>query len=88
MTTKELHAAIKRGDYNSKLSLQKSGRTEYQADCNRLEAKFRADAIASVGLQDHPKAEAIIDYCWQEGHASGYSEVANMLETMTDLFQP
>ncbi len=42
---------------------------------SELEAKFKVDVLAEYGLTGHPKANAVFELAWDEGHSSGYSEV-------------
>ena len=50
--------------------------------------KFKADALAAVGLDGHPKADAAFDKAWSEGHAFGYNEVFKELRELADLILP
>ena len=45
------------------------------------------DMLEDVGLLNHPKANKIWSYAWEQGHSSGYSEVYNVLLDLTELFK-
>jgi hypothetical protein len=57
----------------------------YRAETRRLDAEFKADALAEVGLTGHPKADAAYSLAWEYGHAAGLSEVMNYLPELADL---
>lgn len=48
-------------------------------------AKFKADALAEVGLSGVAGAEKVFSMAWGMGHASGYSEVLNHLYDLADI---
>lgn len=60
---------------------------EHHIETNRLEAMFEEDALKDVGLENHPKKNAIFGYAWEKGHSSGHSEVYNELTDLVELFK-
>ena len=50
-----------------------------------LETQFSIDALADVGLTDHPKADKCFSFAWEHGHSSGYHEVYYWLEEIAEL---
>lgn len=61
-------------------------RKAYDEEDYRLEQEFKKNALEEVGLTNHPKADKIYAYAWQEGHSSGFSEVFNTLLELSELF--
>lgn len=59
----------------------------YAAEQRRLDAQFTMDAVAEVGLKDHPKAAQIFEKAWSSHHAYGYLEVFQELEELAELFR-
>lgn len=60
-------------------------RAVYNAESCRLNAKFEEDALAEVGLANHPKKSLIFSRAYADGHAYGYSEVFNKLQDLADF---
>jgi len=58
----------------------------YNAEIGRLREEFKHDALDEFGLLNHPKADKIFAYAWEQGHSAGYSEVYNYLSELSDLF--
>jgi hypothetical protein len=56
---------------------------KYHQEERRIREEFKRDALKDTGFADHPRADKIFDYCWDRGHANGYSEVHSELD---DLF--
>ncbi len=63
------------------------GREAYRVDQNRLEDKFRQDALADAGLTNHPKASKFYSFAWEHGHSGGLSEVLYWLREVADLVE-
>lgn len=57
----------------------------YIQDVYRLQMVFKKDALEHVGLSKHPKVEKIWIFAWEHGHSSGYDDVLNWLEELSDL---
>lgn len=47
----------------------------YRRQQNRLDDQFMTDAIAEVGLADHPLGERAYDLAYRRGHSGGHSEI-------------
>jgi hypothetical protein len=69
------------------------GKEQYGKACNEYRRQerekleeFKKLAIYDVGLEDHPNADHIYSYAWQEGHASGLYEVYQILSEISKLF--
>lgn len=58
----------------------------WREESNKLAELFKGDAIESVGLTNHPKAQACWDIAWDERHSSGRGEVLDFLEILSTLF--
>lgn len=62
-----------------------AARRAYNRDVDRLEAVFRQDLLAELGVTDHPKASVLWAKAWERGHSGGYSEVLSVAEDLVDL---
>lgn len=47
--------------------------------------RFKKDLLEELGVNDHPKADALFSKAWDKGHSSGYSEVYNAALDLVDL---
>lgn len=63
----------------------RAAQVEYGAETGRLEAQFRADLEEEFGMKDHPKANKLYWYAYQQGHGSGYSDVYLYYSDFVDL---
>jgi hypothetical protein len=63
----------------------KEQRRAYGAEVSRLEAEFKRDLFEEHGVTGNPKAGLCFGIAWDNGHASGYSEVASYFDTHVDL---
>lgn len=59
----------------------------YANESARLNEEFKKNALEAVGLTQHPKADKIYGYAWEEGHSAGFSEVFSVLQDMAYLFK-
>ena len=69
------------------IEVWKKARSDWEAEENRLFKGFKADALAEVGLTNHPKADKAYGLAWENGHASGLSEVYNHLMRYAELLK-
>jgi hypothetical protein len=60
---------------------------KYHAEQARLDTLFKQDALAEVGLTNHPKADKAYGLAWENGHSSGLSEVYNHLLDYAELLK-
>lgn len=52
-----------------------------------LHNKFREDLITEFGTRDNPYENAIFSHAWENGHASGHIEVANIYMELAEDFK-
>jgi len=57
----------------------------YERELAERMEEFTKDALAEVGLTDHPKAAKVFVLAWDQGHAGGYHEVFEKLEDLAEL---
>ena len=57
----------------------------YRAEDNRLFNQFKEDVLEENGLTNHPKAMKVFALAWEEGHSSGYENVAYYVDKYADL---
>ena len=65
----------------------KEAMRNYRDDHNRLQNLFRYVAIVDCGLKDNPKADKAYSMAWDRGHSSGYYEVLQNLEDLSELIK-
>jgi|SRR6185295_6894010 len=70
-----------RGDYNTKLPYERHSKNfevyvAYNEDQARLCKQFKLDLEVEHGVIGNPKADKLFEIAWEQGHSSGYSEVA------------
>lgn len=63
----------------------KAERKIYNNEDARIYNEFRAEVLEENGLTNHPKADKVMSMAWEDGHSSGYEEVANYVEKYADL---
>jgi hypothetical protein len=63
----------------------KQARLAYGQETQRLTQKFYADIKADLGIENHPKADKLIAYAWEQSHSSGFEEVYNTACELVDL---
>lgn len=64
---------------------RKAFRRLYHEAASKLREKFKMDALAEVGLANHPRRDKAFDLAWDRGHAYGYREVYQNLEELAQL---
>lgn len=57
----------------------------YRQEDQRLYAAFREEVLEENGILNHPKADKVFSMAWEDGHSSGYDEVACYVDKYTDL---
>lgn len=86
----DIHQKVINGDYDNKLAYAPKKENEvtwqsYRTEEGRLYNQFKADALESVGLTDHPQSEKVWRKAWEDGHSSGYYEVLIQLEELAGM---
>lgn len=51
------------------------------------EHKFKHDALAALGLLEHPKRDTLYALAYEHGHANGYSEIYYYMESLSELLK-
>lgn len=59
-------------------------RTRRQAE---LDAEFKRDVLARIGLADHPKADVLYALAYQRGHSHGHHDVLSEAEDLAELLR-
>jgi hypothetical protein len=70
-----------------KVAEHRAVRQAYLEDENRLERQFHDDLLEALGVADHPKADKLYQIAWDQGHASGYTEVMNAANELVELLR-
>lgn len=84
----ELQAAIEeREAYRAALDANIAARAAYNSEENRLHAQFRADLEVEYEVVGHPKADKLFAMAWEEGHSSGFAEVALRYDELVGLIK-
>lgn len=72
--------------YESILPTYRELRDNWRAKDSELHSQFKKDALEEVGLTNHPKADKIYAFAYEEGHSCGLNEVWNYLQNLAELF--
>jgi hypothetical protein len=59
----------------------------YNEQVRDVTERFKQACFKELGIQDHPKKEKAFEIAWDYGHSSGYYEVYNYLETISELLK-
>jgi len=62
-----------------------AARQAYNEETAALTSKLKADLEAEHGLVGHPKADKVWAKAWEDGHSSGYGEVASIYDDLAEL---
>ncbi len=54
---------------------------------HELEDAFKKDALEELGLSNHPHADRIYAFAWENGHSSGLQEVWSCLQELKNLLE-
>ncbi len=74
-------------EYDKQMVTHREAVKAYHIEEGRLMDQFRKDAIEEAGLTGHPKADKAFALAWQEGHASGLSDVMTHLYELAELLK-
>jgi hypothetical protein len=92
MSDKTTYERIQAGEFENPVPF-KSGATAEERRIRRsaeqeMTDKFRKVLEEDNGLSDHPKRDVLWRLAWDEGHSSGYAEVAIYYERFAELLKP
>lgn len=79
--TEALHA------YESAAERHRAAEADRSRRQSELDAEFRCDVLAAIGLADHPKAGLLYQMAYQRGHSGGYREVLSEAEDLAELLR-
>lgn len=48
---------------------------------------FKKDVLEAYGVEDHPKAQRTFEIAWSHGHSSGYHEVLDWFDELSELLK-
>jgi hypothetical protein len=85
-----MYDRINAGEYSHKLpySSPRENREAFQVyrdEYRRLEEQFKADALAELGLTNHPKAELLFTMARANSSGEGYRAVYEEMEELSEL---
>jgi hypothetical protein len=92
----DIRQKIEAGEYETKLpwpseedgrEIRQAKRKACREDMSRLREVFKADLFLEYGLDQHPMREKVWSKAWDDGHASGYSEVVSHFEDLLPLLE-
>lgn len=72
--------------FDTNIVIYRGEKTIYDIHTNQLMDDFQRDCLEDVGLTNHPKANEIFWYAWENWHSYGFSEVYDNLIDMSYLF--
>lgn len=77
---------ISKGYYSPATTTQLRTRLQYNVELERLEQTvFKIDALVTLGIENHPKADRAWKMAWDRGHASGLVDVYLELKELCEL---
>lgn len=65
----------------------KNARSAFNIDQQKLIAEFQSDLEEEFMVVGNPKADKLFGLAWQNGHASGFSDVYNQYDDMVELIK-
>ena len=85
-----MYDRITAGEYNHKLPYSspredREACAAYRTESTRLRNQFQIDAMAELGLTNHPKAERLFEIAWDNRHSEGYRGVYEEMEELSEL---
>jgi len=100
MTLDDLRNKVENAEFESKLPYPESPkdkseeantlRRAWKEDSRQLEQQFRDELFhifQTEGGATERAAKVAVDFCWEEGHAFGYSEVLTYADQILDIFE-
>jgi hypothetical protein len=75
------------GDYEDAKEAVTAQRRAWEDGQTEAEQWFKTELARALRLEGHPKFDALYRIAWQEGHSSGFSEVANYADTLAELLR-
>lgn len=77
---------IAKGYYSPATTTQIRTQLQYNVELERLEQTvFKIDALVTLGIFDHPKADRAWKMAWDRGHSSGLEEIYQELKELCEL---
>lgn len=83
---------IKNGSYNTKYPKDIKDKEErriamqaYREECSRKDMVFKEDLETEFGTTDYSKKDAVFRKAWEDGHASGLTEVYYEYSELVEL---
>lgn len=73
-------------DPETEIAFNKAMRA-YRDDQAAMFQLFKFAALTDCGIADHPKADRAFSMAWDRGHSSGYYEVLQNLEDLSQLLK-
>jgi hypothetical protein len=84
-----VYEKVLRGNYTANIHYDASGVVcyAYQNDQNRLNTLFKLDLETEHGVTDNTKRDRLFALAYEEGHSSGYAEVALVYGRLVELIK-
>ena len=76
-----------RAEYAAAEQAWMQNRTAHPKSEREAERRFAADLLTYHGLPDNDFTQSLYGIAWREGHANGYSEVANCFADLAELYE-
>jgi len=72
--------------YKSLMAKYKEDMKKWREDCNKIDIKFKKDALKYVGIDPgHPKADILFNIAWEYGYDNGYHSIVYHMEDLAKL---
>lgn len=71
--------------YDAAMVVYREQKELYDKEQRSLYDEFRKDLYEEYGVTGHPKADKCFSIAWEEGHSSGYNDVAIYFSRIVEL---
>lgn len=74
--------------YKRERDTAKAQREAWHGEQDKVNQEFKQRIAKALGLENHPKFDTLYRITWDEGHSSGFNEVAMHCDTLSELLKP
>ena len=79
-----MYERLSAGEYNNKLPCIHDGSFDaYKTESSRIRNQFKDDALAELGLTNHPEGNQLFEFAWAWSHNDGYRAVYEEMEFLS-----
>lgn len=75
------------GIYEDEKDRVQAIRRNWQSEQAEVEQWFKTEIAKVLGLEGHPRFDVLFRIAWQQGHSSGFGEVASHCDALAELLR-